>query len=149
MEMTKEKISIREVLDIISHSEDSLKEKIPQDFIEYLTENTDLSYETNIDFDNDNWEENISEDTDILLSYIYTNFLCSDEEKNRLNTINETVLSERYNVDNLFKNRKNDSNMNNNSSVENNNEETALIETPKVNIFKRLINALKNIFIKK
>ena len=63
---------------IISLMSNSLKEKIPQDFIDMIERNKDKNYEIK--------EENIKDmvllsDTEKILSVIYTDYIASEEEK--------------------------------------------------------------------
>ena len=63
---------------IISLMSNSLKEKIPQDFIDMIERNKDKNYEIK--------EENVKDmvllsDTEKILSVIYTDYIPSEEEK--------------------------------------------------------------------
>lgn len=63
---------------IISLMSNSLKEKIPQDFIDMIERNKDKNYEIK--------EENVKDmvllsDTEKILSVIYTDYIASEEEK--------------------------------------------------------------------
>lgn len=67
-----------QVSHIISLMSNSLKEKIPQDFIDMIERNKDKNYEIK--------EENVKDmvllsDTEKILSVIYTDYIASEEEK--------------------------------------------------------------------
>ena len=69
-----------EVYNIITLMSDEYKEKIPNKIIEAIKYKMDKSYDFNIDIDN---IENIElmEDTEKILSVIYTDYLSSQHER--------------------------------------------------------------------
>lgn len=73
-----------EVLDIINNSEKEVKEKIPQKLYQQLEKNTDKSYEVNIDYSREDWDNNISEETKEILALIYRDYIVSPEERKEL-----------------------------------------------------------------
>ena len=102
-----------EVLDIINNSEKEVKEKIPQKLYQQLEKNTDKSYEVNIDYSREDWDNNISEETKEILALIYRDYIVSPEERKELikeeaefEKQKELELREKYNPDNLFKNKQ-------------------------------------------
>lgn len=109
---TSYKQSLTEVLEILNHSDKSITEKIPQNFINFLYENMDKDYEFNIDFSDENWNNNVKEETLCIIALIYRDYICTPEERqillseqiseeNRL----EEELREKYNPNNIFKKR--------------------------------------------
>ena len=93
---------------IISLMSNSLKEKIPQDFIDMIERNKDKNYEIK--------EENVKDmvllsDTEKILSVIYTDYIASEEEKVIIKNKEKMLYlkednKEKYNID-LFKNMEN------------------------------------------
>ena len=76
--------SFTEVLDIINHMEEKLYVKIPKEFIKLITENQDKNYEITIDYSRGINESNLLKETRVILSLIYRNYICSEEEREKL-----------------------------------------------------------------
>ena len=97
-----------QVSHIISLMSNSLKEKIPQDFVDIIERNKDKKFEIQ--------EKNIKDmillnDTEKLLSVIYTDYIASEEEKVIIKNKEKMLYlkednKEKYNID-LFKNMEN------------------------------------------
>ena len=68
-----------EVYNIINCLSDEYKEKIPNKVIEAIKYKMDKNYEFNIDLDNINDLE-LMEDTERILSVLYTDYISSEEE---------------------------------------------------------------------
>lgn len=104
------KQALTEVVEILNHSDKSITEKIPQNFINFLFENMDKDYECSIDFSNENWDNTVKEETRCIIALIYRDYICSSEERNILlseEKIEEEkiqeALREKYNPDDVFK----------------------------------------------
>lgn len=100
-----------EVYDIIIHMEDELIQKIPQDFLNIIKSNRDLSWDLNIDYNESINTQEILHETRIILSLIYRDYICNSEERNQLLKKEkieiqreEEILSKKYEID--FKTRK-------------------------------------------
>lgn len=76
--------SFTEVLDVINHMEEKLYVKIPKEFIKLITENRDKNYEITIDYSRGINESNLLKETRVILSLIYRNYICSEEEREKL-----------------------------------------------------------------
>ncbi len=131
-----------EVIDILNHSDIQIVERIPKKIITFLLDNANDEYEPNIDFYNENWDDTIQEDTKAILALIYRDYIVSDDEKNNLLykereelTKKEEELKEKYNIDNLFKNKNTVS-------------EISMVEY-KEPILKKIWDKIKQIFIRK
>ena len=114
-----------------------LKEKFEKDdfdLSDYL-KNTlgifkDKSYKVNIDYSKEDWDNNISEETKEILALIYRDYIVSPEERKELikeeaefEKQKELELREKYNPDNLFKNKHKEIN----KEIEKENE-TAIVQ---------------------
>ena len=102
--------AVSEVIEILKHTDKKIVEKIPQKLIDFLFENEDKDYRPNIDFNDENWEKNIEEDTQAILALLYRDYIVSEEEKEKLikeekeeSQKQEAELREKYNPDNIFK----------------------------------------------
>ncbi len=90
----------------------NLLNKIPKKFREIIKNEKAVKYKPNISEPIE--EVELKEETIIILALIYRDFLCSNEEKERLKLRDaqkmkeaEEVIRKKYNPDDIFKNRKN------------------------------------------
>ena len=136
-----------EIYDIISHMESRLTNKIPKDFIKLIEQNRDENIKVNIDYSKSINEQELQRETRVVLSLIYRDYLCSEEERNaliekdkkELESI-EAELREKYNPDNLFKKAK----VENTEEKDVNTNKDMLIY--KENIIQKIFRKLKKIF---
>lgn len=139
-----------EVEQIIKLMPESLQNKIPNRFKNIISTEKSQAYIPNI---KEPFEEcNIMEETKIILAVIYRDFLCSEEEKKEIKLNDsqklmeyEEELREKYNTDNIFKNRINTSN---NSSIEEK-ECTAIVEVKEKSFLRKIFEKIKNLFNRK
>lgn len=135
-----------EVLILLKKATPEEKSKIPQKFLNFLTENASKTYKVSFDVNKPIKELNLKKETKGILSVIYYSFLCNNEEKEeyakllRENQIKyDEELRKECNPDDIFKDR-----------------DTVLQSKPvssgmelteyKENIFVRIINKIKNFF---
>ena len=138
--------AISETLDILNHTDIEYVKKIPNEFIEFLKENSSKEYVPKLDHSLPMYEMNIKEETKNLLGTIYRNWWCSKEEKEKYEKIiqenyikEQEELKNNYNAKEMFKKRT--ENINNNST---NNAVT--IVNKKESILKNIINKIKTFF---
>lgn len=120
--------------------------QIPQKLRDFFKEQKDKEYVKNINPNIPIKEQNLLEETLALIAMLNLQYWCKDEqEKERLKSIyaeNERKyqdeLREKYNSDNLFKNKQ--------KVVEEKNEETAMIEYEEDSIFTKIKKIILNIF---
>ena len=137
-----------EIVEILKHVDKSKLEKIPYKTRAMFLKYKDLEYKPEINFKNyDLYEQSLKKKTKDILVYLYLNYWCTDEEKEEMENLlktnyetNQIKLRERYNPDDVFKNKKDE--IDKNDEKEN---ELILVEY-KESIFKRIINKLKGIF---
>lgn len=138
-----------EVYEIFKLMPQELFHKIPQKFYDIIKEERDKTYLPNIKEPIEN--QKLKDETIILLGLIYRDFLCSQDEKKRLQEkdardlkeaerILEAELREKYNPDNIFKKNR--------EEIEPSNEETAMIEYKEQSFLKRLFEKIKSLFKK-
>lgn len=119
--------------------------KVPRDLIHFYIEKMDrnhkFTYDTNLQLN----EQNIMHLTIILFSNLYLEYWATDErrkeveEQDRVELLRlEAKKQEIYNVDNLFKNKQNETTINEP-------EETGLIIVEKKNIFLRIVEKVKKV----
>ena len=134
-----------EVLEVLNNSEKNIVSRIPKSFLEFLNNYKDKNYKVEIDFSNENWDEQVKKETQAILALIYRDYIVSQEERKRLLSEEreeerriENKLREKYNPDNLFKNKSN--------NIENNTNKPVKMVEYKESIFKKIINKIKRIF---
>ena len=133
---------LKEVYEILNNSTTEVNNKIPYRFKRYLYNNMDKEYRVNIKTKKTIREQNISKRAKEILALIYRDYLVDDKERQTL--INEETdiveKMEKYNPDNLFKEKR---------KTEIKNEEMSLIQYKKESIFKRIIQYFKSIINRK
>ena len=132
-----------EVLEVLKHTSKSIVEKIPEKFIMFLKDNKDNEYIADIDFSKPNWEDEVKQETQAILALIYRDYIVSPEKKSELIREEqiriEKEIREKYNPDNIFKNKKEE------TVIENTN---LPVEIKKETFFKKLISFIKGLFNK-
>ena len=126
-------------------------EKIPIKLRKMFKEEKDVEYQNKIDIYNKVQKKELEPKTLTLLAMLYLNYWCeNDEEENSLikqyaenDRKSEEETREKYNPDNLFKNKEK-----NKEQIANNSTETSLIIKKKKKWYKKIFNFIKN-FIKK
>ena len=144
------KISYNETYDIICHLDKNLYDKIPKNFLELIKKNVELDYKVNIDYSKSINNQNLQRDTRVLLSLIYRDYLCSQEEKDKLIQNDKIQLNnekeQKHSFNNLFKDNVEKTEI---EKKELYNTETQIIKYRKSSFFTNVINKLKAFFYKK
>lgn len=137
-----------EVYDVFNHMSKEMQEKIPKSFINIIKENRDLSYKFNINYSIDIKKQLLNE-TKIILSLIYRDYLCGKEKKEELfaldieeNKREENKLKEKYQID--FDSRKKEK-FQNEYELKNTEQETLPIKLEKDKWYIKIINFIKKI----
>lgn len=123
--------------------------KIPKKLMQYLNENASKEHICNFDYNKPLKELDILDETRGIIGMICYNYWCVTEQQKELYlkklSQNEQqyqeILHEKYNLDNLFKNRKQEYV----EETQNIANEVAMVEY-KESVFKRFINKIKCIF---
>ena len=102
-----------EVSVILKHLNKNDYDKIPKELIDRIEKNKDLEYIWNYDETKDLKNQNVSKDTIAILSYINMQYLLNEDQKKFVQEIFsenqkkiENIKKEKYDTDNLFKNKK-------------------------------------------
>ena len=142
--ITKElKIAAKELNEILSNmvSEEYIL-MIPKKFRVFLKEIEDKDYVCTIDFNKNIDEQNITEKTKDLITVIYRNYWCTEEEKEYLDKIlseNEKRYQEelikKYNPNELFKKRE--------ETKIDSSERVSLVEYKKYTLFDKIKEFIK------
>ncbi len=142
----------KETLEVLKHFDSEFLSKIPNEFLNAMKEFASKSTITvNIDTSKNLIEQDISEECKEMISLIFYSYIATKEEKEELTelwNVNEEVyqkgLKEKYNVDNIFENSKKVKETENAKD-----SKTELVEYKEKNFFQKIIEKIKNWFIKK
>ncbi len=102
--------ALAEVYDILKHSKKEIYNKIPSDVINCITNNMDKEYKVYLDYNININEQNLLNDTRIILSLIYKDYLFTEELKTDKKHIDEVKHKETKklgveDIENIFKER--------------------------------------------
>ena len=143
IDVNKRLVEVNQVL--MQLSEENIA-KIPEDVILNIRNKMDKDYEWKYDENKELSEQELPKDTIAILSYINLEYLLNEQQKKLMNEIyknNEIEfqkkLREKYNPDNIFKNKKEE------TVIENTN---LPVEIKKETFFKKLISFIKGLFNK-
>ncbi len=102
-----------ETLDILNHTRKEDVDKISPKFMEYLKANASKTYKPQLDHTKKIKDMQLRRKTKAILAIIYKMFWCDSERKEQFNKVlieneikREKELKEKYNIDNIFKNKK-------------------------------------------
>ena len=142
-----------EVLDILDNTNKSDVDKIPVSFIKFLVDNASEDYGAKLDHSKPISEMNLKEKTKEILGYIYINWWCGTEEKekykkqiNELEIKRQEELKEKYNPDKIFENKK--AEYEKEANLDTIQSEAVSMIVYKENIFKRIFKKILNFFDK-
>ena len=148
METLISNVIMSEVLDVLNKFDEEDIKKIPKKFIEYLKENSDKNYINHIDYTKPIKELNLHDETMYILDMICLNYWCENElqKKEFLCQLNKNEqkyqeeLREKYNPDNLFKNKSTE------KMQQDILTETAMVEYKEENFIQKLFDKIKRFF---
>ena len=136
-----------EVDEILKIMPVDLLSKIPLKFRKIISENKALNYKKEIT--EDFKEEDLREETVVILGLIYRDFLADPEEREKLQAQDaeelrkiEEELQKQYDVDNIFRKRKDQKN------TENEEDSTDMIVYKEQGFLQKIFNLIKGIFSK-
>lgn len=102
-----------ETLDILEHTNSEDVNKISSKFLNFIKENASKTYKPNLDHTKRIKDMQLKQKTIGILTIIYRNFWCTDEQRKEFDEkigqnemIYQKELSEKYNLDKLFKNKR-------------------------------------------
>ena len=136
-----------EVYYIINEMSEELRSLIPEKLIQNIKAKMDTGYEFNIeDEDIENLE--LLEDTEKILSVLYTDYLATEEERQVIKAKERAIAEEKrpkVEVRDLFVNK---SVKNNQSSYADSKRENELVKMQTEKWYIKILNFIKNIFRK-
>lgn len=90
--------SFKEVYDILKNTESDLTAKLPNKFINFLKENMNVNYKTNINPNEDIDKQHLIKETEAILSLIYRSYWTTDEEKKEFIIMDKHELAEKEKI---------------------------------------------------
>ena len=136
-----------EVLEILKHIPEDEYERIPKTEIQFYENNCDKTYKFIYDESLNVKDQSISKEANAVIVAIYMNYFANEKQKSIINEIlkqnsieAEKEKQQKYDVNNIFKNRSED-NFSENLPIEINNK--------KDNFIKKIINKIKSLFVSK
>lgn len=137
-----------EIYEILQLLDDEFINKLPNKFIEFIEKEKDNEYVVNINPNIPLEEQNLLSDTINILAMLKLDYWCTEDEKQELLEIlnqNEqeyqAELTEKYNPDNIFKNKKV-------TKIDENTEEISLVPIKEKSFILKLLDKIKNMFKK-
>ena len=138
----------KELYEVIKRLSKQELSKIPDSVIINIQKTMDKDYVWKYDDGKELDEQNLLVETKALIVEMYERYLCPEDKKEFWNKYDRICLNmidekkkEEYNPDNIFKTKRNTQTADVNINLP--------IQVKKDNIFKRIINKIKEIFIKK
>ena len=146
------KQSLTELITIIHYMNIEYLNKLPQKFINFINDNMDSAYKPNISKNIPINEQPLKKDTKVLLSLLYRNYWCDDETKYELikddllaKDIYEKELREKYNPDNLFRNKTEQ--IGNTSASQVQGRSSSLVEYKEQTWYQKIFDNIRKFFI--
>ena len=143
----------KEVLVILDNLIKEDYNKIPKEYIEFLTANCNNDYEFNYDNSKTFEEQELLDDTKYILFGLFEKFGATELQKEKIKAFKnsyyikmEEEKKEQYNVD-IFQNRNNFKQEQN--IEENTNKNVVALMEHRDSIIKKIINKIKSIFSRK
>ena len=137
----------KQVIEILKYAPQEIVDKIPKKMIKTFKTNMDDKYDFKIDISKSFEEQDLLEETKAIFANIFRDYWATPEQKRRIlekekhdREIEENIKREKYNPDNLFKNKQ---------KVIQQNEEIQSnlpVEIKKEKFYEKIINFLKKIF---
>lgn len=143
--MDETRLAYAEINKILELLEDEYKNRVPEKIRDFFRDERNIEYEPIIEPNKLLSEQNLKNETYILLTILELNYWCdSEEEKQELllelsnnEEKKQKELYEKYNPDNIFK-KKNE--------TYSNNEETAVVVYKEQNFIRKILDKIKRLF---
>lgn len=144
MKVTKEQaMAYTEVIEVLKYMPKEEQNKIPKDIYKYYKDNMDTSYNFNIDIEKTFEQQKLLEKTKIVLAILFRDYWATEEQREKIKNkekndiyLLELEKKEKYNSDDIFKQRKE-------SKIE---ETKALIEYKEEKWYDKFLGFMKKIF---
>ena len=139
-------MAYKEVIEILKYVPDEDIKKIPKEKIDFYKKNVDKEYNYKLDMTKEFEEQEMSDITKAILANIFRDYWATPYQKERIEAKEQSDMEkleeekrQKYNPDNIFKDRKEE------TTVENTN---LPVEIKEETFFKKLISFIKRLFNK-
>lgn len=146
------KIALSEVNEILKYTDDDIVSRIPKNFITFISDNMDTNHKFKVQENVELFEQPIRNETKTILAMIYRDYFCDDVERQELidydkmqKNIEEKIKYEKYNSDNLFKNKKTQLD-NDNKNISKPMQSISMIEVKPKNFVQKIFDKIKKLF---
>jgi len=143
------RIAYAEILEILKHISEEEKEKIPINMIEMFKANAIEDSNFIYNPEKTLQEQNVSETALTIIAILYRDYWATKEQKQKIlnfqNIEREKYKKEKYNVNDIFKNKKGNILENEISKIS---DEESSIVVKKNNFIQRIVEKIKKLFIK-
>lgn len=132
-----------EVDTILEYSSEEIRNKVPDKFRQLIKNNKDNNYKLILDEHKKLKDQKLLIETREILSLIYRDYLCSEDERKELIKINNQKLeeiNEEYNIQNIFDKRKNKV-----STEDDINKETLPVVINEEKWYKKIFNFIRKL----
>ena len=132
-----------EVDTILEYSSEEIRNKVPDKFRQLIKNNKDNNYKLILDEHKKLKDQELLIETREILSLIYRDYLCSEDERKELIKINNQRLeeiNEEYDIQNIFDKRKNKV-----SAEDDINKETLPVVINEEKWYKKIFNFIRKL----
>lgn len=132
-----------EVDTILEYSSEEIRNKVPDKFRQLIKNNKDNNYKLILDEHKKLNDQELLIETREILSLIYRDYLCSEDERKELIKINNQRLeeiNEEYDIQNIFDKRKNKE-----SAEDDINKETLPVVINEEKWYKKIFNFIRKL----
>lgn len=132
-----------EVDTILEYSSEEIRNKVPDKFRQLIKNNKDNNYKLILDEHKKLKDQKLLIETREILSLIYRDYLCSEDERKELIKINNQRLeeiNEEYDIQNIFDKRKNKV-----STEDDINKETLPVVINEEKWYKKIFNFIRKL----
>lgn len=132
-----------EVDTILEYSSEEIRNKVPDKFRQLIKNNKDNNYKLILDEHKKLNDQKLLIETREILSLIYRDYLCSEDERKELIKINNQKLeeiNEEYDIQNIFDKRKNKV-----STEDDINKETLPVVINEEKWYKKIFNFIRKL----
>lgn len=143
MVTTEYKIAYNEVLEILKYVAKEDVDKIPKNMLDMFKSNASSENNFNYNPTKTLQEQNVSETARTIIAILFRNYWSTSAQKEKIlfeqNNKRERIKQEKYNPDNIFKNR-------NITQYSQEGQQTAIVEYKEKNFLQKLFDKIKHTF---
>ena len=135
------RMALTEVNEILKYTDDNMVCRIPKKFISFVEENMDINYKFKVQENVELFDQPIRSETKTILAMIYRDYFCNETERQELiefdkkqKDLEEKINYEKYNPENVFKNKK--------PQLDVDNKNTALVDIKQKSFWQKMLEKI-------